>query len=127
MIGSFAGIRFRVSQRKVITFSSLAGDVSAKYTDHEVIGGKAKREYLGANLKNLSFSIQLCSNLGARVMPTIKKLERITESGKVSNFILGGENMGKFTIESCSTAYEKITARGEVTSAKVDLSLKEYH
>lgn len=126
MIGSFAGIVFETSDERVLTFIGLKKDVAARFTQHDIIGGKPKVEFLGADLSSISFTMNLSAQFGVNPTATIKKLESFIHSGKKSRFILGGRNLGIYNAVSMSEAFDTITERGMVVSAKVDLSLKEY-
>lgn len=127
MIGSFAGLIFETSDNRVLTFSGLKKDVAGRYTQHEVIGGKPKIEFLGADLAVLTFTMNFNARLGVNPIAAIKKLESFIRRGGRSNFILGGRNLGRYNAVSMSESFDEITERGAVVSAKVDLSLKEYN
>lgn len=126
MIGSFAGIQFKVSDDVLRTFRNLTRTTSARFANHEVIGVKPKKEYLGPGLKTGSFSIDLIAYLGVDPMTAINKLDRYVESGRDSPFILGGRNLGRFVILTKSEEYGMITNRGKVISCTVDVEMEEY-
>lgn len=127
MIGSFAGMVFETSDDRVLTMTGLKKDVAARYTQHDVIGGKPLVEFLGPDLGAISFTMILSAQLGVSPTAEIKKLENFIRSGRNSRFVLGGRNLGRYNAVSMSESYEVITERGLVVSARVDLSLKEYN
>ena len=59
--------------------------------------------------------------------PLLEQLREFCSNGEYDNLILGGRNMGKYLIESVGETYGVVTGRGEILSADVDVSLKEYH
>lgn len=127
MIGIFAGISFTVSEGQVQTFQNMSRDTSARWTSHEVIGEKPKQEFLGPDLDGGSFTLHLTAWRGVNPLQLAEQLQKFCLNGEYANLIIGGRNMGKYLIESIGETYEIITNRGEIISANVDVSLKEYH
>ena len=117
-------ITFEVSSDKIQTFNSLSREV----TTHDVIGGKARSEFLGADLSDMSFSITLSANHGVRPRDTLERIEQAVENGEHFPFVLGGKMIGKYDwkITSVSESYDKIIADGCVVQAKVNITLQEY-
>lgn len=126
MIGSFAGIHFETSDRRILNFLQLSRQKSARYANHEVIGAKPKKEYLGPGLDGITFSMTLDSQYGVSPKQCIRKLDQSIDRGKKSPFILGGWNLGRFVIMDKSDAFDIVTNRGGVVQAKIDVTLEEY-
>lgn len=126
MIGNFAGISFTVSEGQVQTFQNMSRDTSARWTSHEVIGAKPKQEFLGPDLDGGSFTMHLTAWRGANPLQLAEQLREFCSNGEYDNLIIGGRNMGKYLIESVGETYGVVTGRGEILSADVDVSLKEY-
>lgn len=127
MIGSFGNVVFSVSENKIQTFRDLKRDTSARYSDHEVIGAKAKREFLGPNLDSMSFTMELSSFRGVSPLSMEEILRKYCEKGEEQPLALGGKLFGEFCLESVSAAYEVIDGDGGIVRAKLDVSLKEYN
>lgn len=127
MLGMLGGVVFSVSEDKIKTFQGLKRDTSARYADHDVIGAKAKREFLGADLNTMSFSMSLSAFQGVSPLKQEELLREYCEKGEEQTLIIGGKNFGEFCIEKVSASYEIVNGDGEVLSAKIDVSLKEYH
>ncbi|AMW99305.1 phage tail protein [Rummeliibacillus stabekisii] len=129
-LGSFAGITFVVSRKKILTFSELKRDDVARWTDHEVLNGKSISEFLGPGLSAISLKIELRKSLGiSNPYSQLSKLRKFASNGKTSAFILGKNTIsnGKFKIESIGQEFEEIAPNGEVLTISVDLTLKEFY
>lgn len=128
-IGSYAGITFTVSRKKIITFNDLKRDDSYNWTDHEVLNGQPLSEFGGAGLSGLTLQIELRKSFGIAPYTTLKKLRLFAAAGKSSAFMLGKIVIGntKFRIESIGQAMEEIGPKGEVLKITVDLTLKQYN
>ncbi len=126
MIGSFAGIRFETSDSRILTFLGLSRETSARFANHETIGTKPKKEYLGPSSGGITFTIQLDAQYGVSPKATIRKLDSVMSSGSNSNFILGGWNMGRYVLTKKTDAFGIITNRGGVVQANIDITLEEY-
>ena len=77
MIGSFGGIVFQTSDRKVLTPRGMQQTAGSSWALHDNFGGKQKAEYTGQALRTLSFEITLSAELGVRPRKTLEQLERI--------------------------------------------------
>ena len=121
-------IAFEVSSDKIQTFNSLSREVKGRWTTHDVIGNKARSEFLGADLSDMSFSITLSANHGVRPRDTLERIEQAVENGEHFPFVLGGKMIGRYDwkITSVSESYDKIIADGCVVQAKVNITLQEY-
>lgn len=121
-------IAFEVSSERIQTFNSLSREVKGRWATHDVIGKKAKSEFLGADLSDISFAITLSANHGIRPRDTIERIEQAVENGEHFPFVLGGKLIGKYDwkITSVSESYDKIIADGRVVRAKVNITLQEY-
>lgn len=128
-IGSFAGITFAVSRKKILTFKDLKRDDSYNWTDHDVLNGLPLSEFNGAGLSNLSLQIELRSSFGLEPYATLEKLRKFAANGKTSSLIIGKKTISnaKFEIVSIGQAFEDITANGVIKKITVDLTLKQYN
>lgn len=129
-LGSFAGMTFVVSRKKILTFSDLKRDDSARWTDHEVLNGKPISEFLGDGLSSVSLKIELWKSLGiTNPYNQLQKLRKFAAQGKTSAFIIGKRTLsnGKFKIESIGQTMEEIGPNGQIQKITVDLTLKQYN
>ena len=121
-------ITFEVSSNKVLTFSGMNRKVSGRWAEHQVIGGKAEAEFLGPDLQEVSMSIYLSSMHGIRPRKTLERIQEAAESGDYFSFVIGGKKVGskKWRITSVSETWDNIIKNGDLVSAKVSLTLREY-
>lgn len=126
MIGSFAGVVFKVSTDEVQTFRGLTRTTRSRYANHEVIGTKPVKEYLGPGLSTMSFAMELRADLGVNPMEMIRRLDTAMASGASFPFILGGKNLGEYSILTKGEEYGIILQNGAVVSCTIDLELEEY-
>lgn len=112
----------------ILTFNNMTQKVSGRYSTHNIIGGKPKSEFLGPELRNISFEVLLSAMHGVKPKKTIEKIENAIETGESYTFTVGGSKIGKYkwVITDMSEAWNKIYNKGELVEAKVILSLKEY-
>lgn len=127
-IGSFGDVIFEVSQKKILTFKELEMKSSAKWDEHSIHRNKAKLEFDGPGLIDLNYTILLRAEQGINPMKEIAKLERIKNKGEAHLFILGQKPLApnKFVIVDTSVDLKNIDQKGNILSAEVTLSLKEY-
>ena len=59
-IGSFMGRVFTVSHTKIFTPSNLKGSTGSDWATHEVVGGKARSEWVGPETEKLYISTFYC-------------------------------------------------------------------
>lgn len=126
MIGSYAGIAFTVSPDTIRTFTGLTRSTGSRYANHEVIGAKPVKEYLGPSLMGLSFTMELSVDRGVIPAELIRKLGSFMAAGSNSPFILGGKNMGTYSILTKGETYDIVSKDGVIVSCSLDLELEEY-
>ncbi len=128
MIGLLGDIRFRVSDRKVITMNRLKREMGATWNTMDRIGQKPLVEYGGPNLQTLSMEIVLDASLGIKPRNMLRTLERMAEGREAYEMVLGRKLVGKnkWVVTRCSAAYDVILREGEIYKATVELNLQEY-
>ena len=87
-----------------------------------------KKEYVGAGLRSIKFSITLDATLGVRPQKMLTDLEYITESGYVDYLVIGDKNIGdnRFCITNISEAWDVVYSGGELAKATVEITMEEY-
>lgn len=127
-IGSLGDIVFEVSSRKVRTFRDLKRTHKARLTAHEIIGSKPILEYIGPDLGEISFTMQLSAALGIDPATEADKIRKLCESGQAMYFVLCNQTIGryKWVIESVGEAADTIDNNGRIVVTQLDISLKEY-
>ncbi len=128
MIGALGSLVFEVSDEKVLTFGGMTREVSGRWTEHEITGGKPKSEYLGPGLQAIELTITLSANLGVRPRAMLQVIEQMVESGAAEWFVVGNRTVGRnpFYLTGSSETWGHIYHGGELARASVSISLKEY-
>jgi phage protein U len=122
-LGLLGVIPFVCSSSVVMTFKDLQVERSDRWATHEVIGQKPKLEYIGPQLLQVSFAIQLTSALGITPLAALVALKEMMELHEPQR--LGPEYMGKFIIESISESRKHHSGLGICVSADVTVNLRE--
>lgn len=128
MIGQFGDIVFETSDKKILTFKDFSRQASAKIEKHELIGQKAKSEFLGTELETISFVVNLNASLGVTPYIEIEKFRHKLNSGIAEYLIIGGNRLGQdlWLIQSLSDAWNTIFNDGFLYSASLNITLEEY-
>ncbi len=127
-VGSLGDIVFSVSSNKVETLKNLKYTKSASFAEHNRHCADTILEYTGNNPAEISFDITLSYLLGVKVEKEIKKLDLYTRRGKAMKLVIGKKVYGSYlwVIEKYSVNYQHFDKSGNVVTADVSLSLKEY-
>lgn len=136
-LGSFGGIVFKVVARikpdgtrtkKILTPKDIRQEISGEWTEHKVIGKKARTEFVGPGLRTMQYSIMVDAQLGYKPHAILKKINQFVEKGKVDIFTLGTHKIGagKWKMEKASEAFNRVYSGGELARATIDVTLSEY-
>lgn len=127
-IGSFGKRIFSTSDHRILTFKGFTYKTAARFAEHETLYTKPKTEYLGPGLDAVTFSITLRADMGVNVTKELEGWRSLAANGDAERLIVGKKRLGrgKWIVVDCSEAWNLITNRGEVLSAAMDISLKEY-
>lgn len=128
IVGSFGNVIFEVSTDKTLTLNDLEKKSSAKWSEHDIQGNKAKLEFNGPGLIDISYTLLLRAEQGINPVKEIAKLEQMQNKGEAHHFILGQKPiaLNKFVLTDVSSGLRNIDQYGNVFSAEVTVSLKEY-
>ncbi len=121
-------ITFEVSSDKVLTFDRMQRTVKGRWTTHDVISGKPKAEFLGADNEGITLPIFLSASHGVRPRTTLERIADAVEKGKYFPLVIGGRSVGKnkWRITSSSETWDKVIKNGVLVEASVTLTLEEY-
>lgn len=89
-VGSLGGITFNVSSRRVLTFDNYSRQGNIKSAEHEIIAEKSHMEFTGLEPEEITFDIQLFSQLNVTPEKKLEVLRNMRDTGQVVSFILGG-------------------------------------
>lgn len=125
-LGSLGELPFTCSYDKVRTFSDLTRELSARWTEHEVIGQKPLLEYIGPGLMTASLKMRFDVSLGIAPEEGLDRLKRMMENKQYKTLIIGGETLGRFVIESISEERKFHAGDGLCLVAEATVSMKEW-
>ncbi len=127
MIGYFGDIIFETSDKRILSFSNFTRATSSNFVDHQLINQKPMTEFIAPGLDEVTFTIILNNRFGVDVK---KEMDRWLEKARFGDaeILCVGVPIGvdKWTVRSVSQAWNVIYNNGLITSAKVDITLKEY-
>lgn len=126
-IGSFGGVTFEVSTKKVLTFDDFSRSGEARWSEHEV-KGKPISEFIGPGQESASLTILLNKHWGTDPVKELNKLRSFRDKGKTGAFIIGNKSISSnhWYIASIGESDYQVDAKGRFIGIKVDLSLREY-
>jgi phage protein U len=105
---------------------SLEQKFAFKFAKHEVVEAKPRLQAIAPELDELTFSLILHASLGnpeARLL----QLKTAMNAALAMPLVLGnGTHLGKFVIIDVATTGRKYTARGDIISIEVKVTLNEY-
>lgn len=129
MIGYFGPIKFETSDRRILTFTDFQRESTTRSEKHDVIGRKPVKEFIGPDLDTITFTITLTATSGVNPRVEAEKWLRMSRNGEAHPLVIGKRGLGfdRWTIESVSQMWDVVLNKGQVYSAKVDITLEEYH
>jgi len=128
MLGFYGKVIFETSDKRIMNFSGFTRSVSSNFADHQVIGGKAKTEYISPGLDTLTFAIDLNGNYGVKPRDEMNIWVDLARRGNAETMAINGKPLGvdKWIVTSVSQAWGTLMKNGELFSGKIDVTLKEY-
>lgn len=128
MVGYFGDIVFETSDQRILTFSDFKRDVKGRWEKHATIGTKPVSEFIGPDLDNITFTINLNGNNGVKPRDEMELWNKYVSKGVVSVLVIGGKPVGnnKWSVQGASEAWNTVFNRGELFSGNIDITLEEY-
>lgn len=124
--GQLGDITFEASAEKVRTWTDLRRTGPARWVEHDVYGAKPVREFLGPGLSTIHMVVRLDINRGVVPRDELRALRQMRDTGVVSQFTIGGELVGDYSIEDLDEDLHRLDAKGVLITGIVGISLKEY-
>lgn len=127
-VGYFGDIVFTTSDKKILSFSDFKLSASGSWGEHKRNGGKSKWEFMGADSRSVSFTVELDANFGVNPRKELEKLIEYVERGYVAPLVIGNKNIGsgQWRVTKISSSWGHIMSGGELAKASVSLTLGEY-
>lgn len=121
-------IVFSTSDSKILNFSNFKQAVSGRWATHDRILKKPRSEFLGPDLRQITFNVTLSAVHGVKPRKIIETMEFMVENGLVEKLVIGGKKVGKnlWKILTISEAWDVIMSKGELMQATLSVTLEEY-
>ncbi|WP_298031706.1 phage tail protein [uncultured Dysosmobacter sp.] len=128
IIGCLGEVVFEVSSRTVETIDNVKWGGSARYATHQRHGMNALTEFTGLDPDTMSFEITLSAYLGVDPIAEVVKIWNYERNGIAVPLVIGDKGYGKYrwSVLSHEMTMQTFDIHGNVTSAKVTISLQEY-
>jgi phage protein U len=128
LIGAMGDVVFMASSLYTHTFDGFSRDSTARWAEHEIIGGKPVSEYLGPGTDRIRFKIHLSADLLSSPESAAKKIREMCCNGETFTVIIGGKPLSNelWCIESVGETKEYFDGQGNTLSATLDITLREY-
>lgn len=119
---------FETSDQKILNFTKMQRTVKGRWASHSRIGKKPKKQFLGPDADQLTFTISLSAEHGVKPRKTVENIENLIRTGKPQTVVIGSKKIGshKYAITEISESWETILNRGEVVKITCDITLEEY-
>ena len=124
-LGLLGTIPFVCSASLALTFKDLQVERTDRWATHEVIGQKPKLEYIGPQLLQVTFSMQLAAALGLSPPIALKALQKVMETHEPQRLLIGSDYLGRFVIESLSESRKHHNNYGQCVFCEVSVTLRE--
>ena len=119
---------FETSDAKILNFNKMQRTVKGRWAAHSRVGKKPKKQFLGPDADQLTFTIILNAEHGVKPRKTVENIEKLIRTGKPQTVVIGSKKVGanKYAIIEISENWETILNRGEVVKITCDITLEEY-
>lgn len=119
---------FETSDAKILNFKKMQRTVKGRWVSHSRVGKKPKKQFLGPDADQLTFTITLNAEHGVKPRKTVENIEKLIRTGKPQTVVIGSKKVGsnKYAITEISESWETILNRGEVVKITCDITLEEY-
>ena len=128
VIGCIGAVPFYVSSEAVKTFETFQMSSSARYATHQLAYGNTLLEFTGTDPSQVQIEILLSAYLGVSPAAEYRQLEAYELNGIPVPVVMGDCAYGRWRWVITGLTYrpEYYDKYGNVASAKVSVTLKEY-
>lgn len=119
---------FETSDAKILNFKKMQRTVKGRWASHSRVGKKPKKQFLGPDADQLTFTITLNAEHGVKPRKTVENIEKLIRTGKPQTVVIGNRKVGtgKYVITEISESWDTILNQGEVLKITCDITLEEY-
>lgn len=128
MIGAWGDVTFFVTEKEMRTFDNFKRNESARWSKHDIHGEKSKSEYLGMDAGTLSFTMHFSAFHGVNPRKELDKFVKKARHGDANILVIGNKRLGvgKWYIPNVGEDWDYFDNKGNVLSAKINVSMEEY-
>lgn len=119
---------FETSDKKILNFKKMQRTVKGRWASHSRVGKKPKKQFLGPDADQITFTITLNAQHGVKPRKTVGNIEKLIRTGKPQTVVIGKKKVGshKYVITEISESWDTILNKGEVVKITCDITLEEY-
>ena len=128
VMGAFGPIVFSVSSLVALNFKNFNRTTKKRTVRHEVISGKPRTEYLGADLSTVTFDMHFDITYGVQPRAMLTLLHAMAEGKLAYPLVIGGRPQGvhNWCVDQVSETWDNVYGGGELAAATVTVTLTEY-
>ena len=119
---------FETSDAKILNFKTMQRTVKGRWASHFCINQKPKKQFLGSDADQITFTIILNAEHGVKPRKTIEKIEKLIQTGIPQTVVIGSRKVGSnpYVVTEISESWDTILNHGEVVKIVCDITLEEY-
>lgn len=127
-LGSYMGMTFTVSDRRILTPSGLKGQGGSDWATHSRTGARARSQWIAPKLRKYQFDLLLRAQDGVNPRSVLRNFQRMAETNAADWFIVGGSPVSPypFKITDISDEWGAVLHGGAMVECKVSLTIEEY-
>lgn len=119
---------FETSDKRILNFNKMQRTVKGRWASHSRVGKKPKKQFLGPDADQLTFTITLNAEHGVKPRKTVDNIEKLIRAGNPQTVVIGNKKVGsnKYAITEMSESWDTVLNRGEVVKIVCDITMEEY-
>ncbi len=119
---------FETSDARILNFTKMQRTVKGRWASHSIVGRKPKKQFLGPDAEQITFSITLNAEHGVKPRKTIENIEELIQTGIPQTVVIGSRKVGQnqYVVTEASESWNTILNKGEVVKITCDITLEEY-
>lgn len=128
VLGSFIGVVFEVSNKRINTFNNFTRSGDASYEKHNIKGSKPLLEFDGDDIETATFDIKLSKSLGVNPLNELEKWKVARRRGYRGIFLIGKKpiSANTYVISKITENHTTYDANGDVVTIELSIEIMEY-
>lgn len=123
IVGSLEDILFSVSSNTIRTFNGMNRSGSARIEHHMPINGQPVAEFIGPDVQQITFNMELKQNFNINVNNALESLRDKRDLGEICTLIIGGNYLGDWLISEVGESHNLHNRRGRLVGATASITL----